>query len=149
MPLHGEAKKKYQREWIARKRANWLAEHGPCVKCGSWDTLEIDHVNPEEKSFKISWSRKKEILDKELQKCQVLCENCHLEKTKKDLHNLNFGVLLLEERTVQDSQILEVLQLTKSGFSEREACKLVGISRGTYSSIKIRGYRKELFNVPE
>jgi hypothetical protein len=27
------------------------------------------------------WSRRKEVRDKELSKCQVLCKSCHLKKT--------------------------------------------------------------------
>lgn len=79
--------KDYQRKWIARRRSKWIEENGPCVKCGSYNNLEVDHVNPEEKEYNISqiWSRKEEIRDKELAKCQVLCHDCHKEKSKKDL----------------------------------------------------------------
>ena len=54
-----------------------------CVKCGATETLEFDHINPEEKSFALTseWSKAKSIWWAELQKCQLLCEECHLQKT--------------------------------------------------------------------
>ena len=60
-----------------------------CVKCGSKQQLELDHINPEDKEWnpKRSMSSKKlsEKFWKEIDKCQLLCYDCHKEKTKKDL----------------------------------------------------------------
>ena len=56
---------------------------GTCVVCGSVDSLEIDHIDPELKSFSISklWSvSEKRYLD-ELSKCQLLCKEHHKIKT--------------------------------------------------------------------
>lgn len=52
-------------------------ENGPCVKCGSWKDLEINHI---ESIFKethriCSYSKVKQEL--ELAKCEVLCSDCH------------------------------------------------------------------------
>lgn len=76
-------KKQYQRDWLQDRRKSWISENGPCQVCGSWDSLEIDHIDPTQKEYKIStiWSRSKEVRDKELAKCQVLCKSCHLKKT--------------------------------------------------------------------
>jgi hypothetical protein len=62
---------------------------GKCVQCGSTKALEFDHINPKTKSFNISagYNKPKEILEKELSKCQLLCNKCHIEKTKKDNKN--------------------------------------------------------------
>jgi len=57
-----------------------------CVKCGSKQQLELDHINPEEKE----WNPKRSMCSKnlterfwkEINKCQLLCYNCHKEKTK-------------------------------------------------------------------
>lgn len=56
---------------------------GKCVNCGSTESLEIDHINPDEKEFNISkiWSLSDKRFLKELQKCQLLCHSCHDEKT--------------------------------------------------------------------
>ncbi len=83
--MASEHRKKYQREWIAERRENWFKINGPCVKCGSWENLEIHHRNPEEKVCHrvFSWSKARR--DEELKKCDVLCEKCHLEVTKTQI----------------------------------------------------------------
>ena len=61
---------------------------GACIKCNSTDRLEIDHKDTENKSFNLAkafsgWSWKR--IMPELDKCQVLCYDCHKQKTRKDL----------------------------------------------------------------
>jgi hypothetical protein len=60
---------------------------GKCVECGCTETLEFDHIDPSTKSFNISagYHKPKEVLEEELEKCQLLCNKCHIEKSKKDL----------------------------------------------------------------
>jgi 5-methylcytosine-specific restriction endonuclease McrA len=58
---------------------------GKCVRCGynkSVEALEFHHINPDEKEFSISktgntysWEKIKE----EINKCLLLCSNCHRE----------------------------------------------------------------------
>jgi hypothetical protein len=71
----------------AKRRAECIAYlGGKCVQCGSTDELDIDHIDPSTKSFKISnrlnsrWS----ILEPELRKCQLLCRPCHIVKTEPE-----------------------------------------------------------------
>lgn len=73
-------KREFQRLWVAKRRAEYLQSHGPC-KCGSWDNLEIDHIDPSQKVSHRIWSYGATKRDKELSKCQVLCRKCHMEKT--------------------------------------------------------------------
>lgn len=75
-----EQQRKYQREWMAKRRSDFFADKS-CVKCGSSEDLELDHIDPSTKvSHRIwSWSQKKR--DEELAKCQILCDACHREKT--------------------------------------------------------------------
>jgi hypothetical protein len=72
-----------QRRWITRRRQAWLAANGPCAKCGSWENLEIDHIDPAQKTADVSliWSRAESYRLAELAKCQVLCKPCHREKS--------------------------------------------------------------------
>ena len=86
-----EEQKEYQRLWIAARRSAWIEENGPCRACGGDYNLEVDHIDPSTKLIKPSaiWSRREEIRNEELAKCQVLCEACHLEKTVKDLRLMN------------------------------------------------------------
>lgn len=75
-----DAQLEYQRQWMARRRAEYF-KGKTCVSCGSDKDLELDHIDPEQKvSHKIwSWSATRRIA--ELAKCQVLCQECHMEKT--------------------------------------------------------------------
>ena len=69
-----------------------LLQNRCCVDCGEKDivVLEFDHLNPALKSFEISqavrlghsWS---ETL-KEINKCEVVCANCHKKRTAKQFN---------------------------------------------------------------
>lgn len=137
--------KNYSREWI-KKRRNDFFKNKSCAKCGSNENLELDHIDPKNKVTHKVWSRNKNFREKELLKCQVLCKKCHKEKTKNDLHKMNIGKPNIKLRKITDDQIKEVLYLYKDGMSYRSACKLVGISYSTFSSIKSNKYRKEIFS---
>ena len=68
------------------KLRRFLLAH-PCVKCGESDpvVLEFDHIDPSRKLFSISqgymggqpWRN----VQAEIDKCQVLCANCHKRRT--------------------------------------------------------------------
>lgn len=74
---------------IRGKVIEYLSNH-PCVDCGEGDivVLEFDHLR--DKKFEISkmisnccnW----ESILLEIEKCQVLCANCHRRKTSKQLN---------------------------------------------------------------
>ena len=91
----------YKDEYIARNRirqerllnenrqnlSNYVSDKA-CVDCGESDpiVLEFDHLKPEEKKYGISkmmcdykWSQ---ILD-EINKCELVCANCHKRRTAK------------------------------------------------------------------
>jgi hypothetical protein len=77
----------YMRVYMAgryEKRRSQAIEDlgGKCAECGSGDDLEIDHINPREKSFNLAkavgFSKKR--WDEEVSKCQVLCHDCHKMK---------------------------------------------------------------------
>lgn len=76
-----EQKRKYEREYQAKRRNVWFAENGPCKHCGSWRDLELDHINPEDKVTHRIWTWSEERRDIELLKCQVLCKGCHKVKS--------------------------------------------------------------------
>lgn len=74
---------------LREKMANYLIGKS-CSLCGNTDprVLEFDHINPHEKSFAIafgissvySWNK----MLAEIEKCQILCANCHKIKTAKE-----------------------------------------------------------------
>lgn len=82
----------YMAKYMAERRRNRRKQliemlGGKCVRCGSTDNLEFDHIIPATKSFTISsakaldgpWER----LLEEAAKCQLLCSECHRRKTKE------------------------------------------------------------------
>lgn len=76
----------YQKKWKSNRRSAWITENGPCRHCGTWENLEVDHIDPTKKEYSVGqlWSRTKELREYELSKCQVLCKPCHIKKTIKD-----------------------------------------------------------------
>jgi 5-methylcytosine-specific restriction endonuclease McrA len=78
--------REYQRKWAARRRSAWITANGPCVKCGSWDDLEADHIDRASKSIEPralwSMSPRNPLRIAELPKLQVLCFECHKEKSR-------------------------------------------------------------------
>jgi 5-methylcytosine-specific restriction endonuclease McrA len=73
-----------------RNRAYVVAflKNHPCSHCGETDlrVLEFDHVAPATKKFNVgrmvsSQHHSIASIQKEIDKCQVLCANCHRKKT--------------------------------------------------------------------
>lgn len=92
MPIRDvEERRAYQRAWVRRRRAEYFADKC-CARCGRMDHLELDHKDPSEKVSHNIWSWSRERREAELAKCQVLCEDCHQEKTDEDLRQM-FGEL--------------------------------------------------------
>lgn len=61
---------------------------GKCVRCGSTEGLQFDHVDPSTKKFAISTkiTNTNKDLAKELEKCQLLCSPCHKLKNLEDMN---------------------------------------------------------------
>lgn len=76
-----ERQRKYQLQWMLNRRLGWIAEHGPCIDCGTWEHLEVDHVSARLKVSHRVWSWREEKRRKELAKCVVRCHSCHVLKT--------------------------------------------------------------------
>jgi hypothetical protein len=74
-----ERRREYQREWCAKRRAEWFADKA-CVDCGTSENLELDHVDPNVKVSHRIWSWSTERRDAELARCVVRCEPCHRDR---------------------------------------------------------------------
>ncbi len=68
------------------RRELYLKSGGKCSKCGYYQcerALTFHHRNHEEKSFGLSlnqlWSKDRDSIFKEWEKCELLCMNCHAE----------------------------------------------------------------------
>jgi 5-methylcytosine-specific restriction endonuclease McrA len=87
-PNKGTKKGDVPKEYYQNKRyliKKELVEYkgGECVKCGynkSLKALQFHHLNPKEKNFNIGGvTTLNEIVKKELDKCILVCANCHSE----------------------------------------------------------------------
>lgn len=70
-------------------KSSWLMKlGGKCAQCAygqSVEALQFDHKNRAEKQYEISklfQSSRTDLLESELKKCQILCANCHSEKSR-------------------------------------------------------------------
>ena len=70
--------REYCRNWMQKRRQEWIGQNGPCKRCGSWEDLEGHHKDPETKISHRVWSWTKKKREKELRKCEVLCFKCHV-----------------------------------------------------------------------
>lgn len=75
----------YQRaRWIAKIEAYKTQLGGKCVNCGSQENLEFDHIDSKTKLYTITTiALRPNLVEPELKKCQLLCHDCHLLKTKR------------------------------------------------------------------
>jgi hypothetical protein len=89
---YNEYMRKYYYERYYRRKAEATEKLGGyCKKCGSMDSLDFDHIDPNTKEFTITdmWNLSNERFWKEVGKCQLLCRPCHVEKTRQDFGSLN------------------------------------------------------------
>lgn len=92
-----EYMRNYVRERYHRLRKEWLDKlGGECVRCGSTEDLNFDHINAEEKTYsiaKILSTHSKQKVEKEMAKCQILCEFCHIIKSAEegDIYTVEHG----------------------------------------------------------
>lgn len=74
---------KYKIEYEKRKKLIQVLLGSKCVKCGSKENLEFDHKDPKLKILDLTarWGTKIEKLLTEINKCQLLCRECHIQKS--------------------------------------------------------------------
>ena len=80
---YNEYMKEYNLKRYYRVRSECVeALGGKCVRCGTTESLEFDHIDRHTKSFDVgkllNYSKAKR--DSELLKCQLLCTQCHILK---------------------------------------------------------------------
>ena len=87
--------RKYIRAHKARRRAQLIEMLGGCcVRCGSTEDLEFDHIDPATKRFNIgadltrSWAE----LVEEASRCQLLCREDHIAKGAEDRSEVPHGL---------------------------------------------------------
>ena len=78
------ASREYRKAYYEKRIAKYLEYlGGKCVRCGTTFDLEFDHIDRKTKSFTITakYDQKWELLQPELDKCQLLCRPCHIAKS--------------------------------------------------------------------
>lgn len=73
---------------------------GKCKNCGYCKcerALSFHHRNAEEKLFNLNlsnlWSKNRELIDKEAEKCDLLCMNCHAELEDSKSRNKETSII--------------------------------------------------------
>lgn len=75
-----EIRRAYHRNWVRKRKAEWFLGK-TCVRCGSVRNLELDHIERLTKVSTSVFSWSAAARDAELAKCQVLCRDCHRQKS--------------------------------------------------------------------
>ena len=113
------------------KRKLELVEYkgGECEICGykkNIAALQFHHINPTEKEFKLDIrklsSTKKEILYKEVDKCMLLCANCHAEIHYKDMELNNVVNCVNEIITKENKKYKNGLPIKEPRIAYCERC---------------------------
>ncbi len=117
----------------ARRRQEWIVAHGPCAECGSWDELEVDHVDAGTKVSSNVWSWSQIRRDAELAKCQVLCHDCHKTKTYRNLEHAHGERSNLARWS--ETEVRKVRRLFESGIRQCDIAEEMHMSRGTVWNI--------------
>jgi len=75
----------YQKEARRKKRIECVEYlGGKCVGCGTTENLQFDHIDRNTKSFQLAhkYGNSFAYLKPELDKCQLLCKECHELKSQ-------------------------------------------------------------------
>ena len=106
-----EYQKKYREENKEKMREERREHHnerrahcieylgGKCVVCGTTHNLQFDHIKREGKKYSIAskLSYKFDNLKEELDKCQLLCVDCHKVKTKSEWTDITHNTVPLSK----------------------------------------------------
>ncbi len=75
--------REFQRLRNKRARAEFFAG-SYCALCGGVEDLELDHINRSSKLGHNIWSWSIERRLAEIEKCQILCQKCHIKKSIRE-----------------------------------------------------------------
>lgn len=90
----------YRDRWRARRIKAIETLGGKCITCGATDDLEFDHIDPKTKKKRLAklltyaW----ETVEKELEKCQLLCIPCHRKKSKQEAGTPDHGTVWMAKK---------------------------------------------------
>ena len=121
-----EEQRRYQREWIARRRSEWLSDKA-CLDCGATSDLEIDHLDPSSKVSHRIWSWETRRREAELAKCVVRCRGCHLRKSHDN------GDLVIPKIKVAFEVVEKIRRrYAAGGVTQQQLANEFGVNRRHY-----------------
>lgn len=85
---------------------------GKCIKCQNDfppHVLDFHHISMKEKDQKVSdlYTKNRVLIDKEIEKCVLICANCHRDETQSMLHEVNTSGNRILREEVKDVGIVE------------------------------------------
>jgi len=121
-----EKQREFQRLWLKQRRSEFLSDKR-CAVCGSKEKLQVDHIDRTKKTSHRIWSWTKEKKEAELAKCQILCFECHISKTRKDMGHAEHNAKRYREKKCLCEQCeLAYRAYNKKRYQTRKA-KLNGL----------------------
>ena len=121
----------YQIQWKKKRRDAWFEENGPCIECGSWENLELDHVDHTTKVSHNIWSWADERRLEELAKCVARCRPCHIEKSKGEAPK---GEDKYNSKLTED----DVRYIRESNRTAKQLAEELNVHWGTIKRVKYR-----------
>jgi 5-methylcytosine-specific restriction endonuclease McrA len=125
-----------------QKRRSFLIEKlgGKCSYCGTTDNLQFDHIDHTKKEFSISELISKSLKRSlnELEKCQLLCKDCHDKKTKNDgssFKNKAFGEKVKVSK-LKEKDVIEIKKRLLNGERATHLGREFGVDEKAIRSIK-------------
>src|ERR1035437_4652710 len=120
-----EQRRKYAREWVAKRRVDFFADKR-CVQCGSTDRMELDHIDRTQKVSHSIWSWSAKRRNAEIAKCQVLCHDCHVDKTwTQDFQRAEHGTPASYRRGCRCDKCRESATLDRQRYSRNKNAIMV------------------------
>ena len=117
---HGDNQKKFNDRRANNKLEAVVYKGGKCLNCGynkNLSGLSFHHRDPEEKDFSINNLNSSKLLErhfKELDKCDLLCHNCHQEEH----HRINSLIENPSKQTLKARKVRGELIQLKGGKCE-------------------------------
>ena len=142
MANSNEYMRKYNRNKYRKRRAEVVEIlGGKCESCGTTENLEVDHIDPNEKTLniaKVLHGTKWELIKEELTKCQLLCNTCHRKKSKKDgstFKNVAKGEHVNHAK-LKAEDVLNIREKYETGnYSQRQLAIMYNVNRSAIHQI--------------
>lgn len=82
------------KQFLKHKEFLWGIKHNPCYDCGKEypaPVMDLDHINSHSK-YNVTYELGDKKLIKEIEKCQLVCSNCHRIRTWKRQNGYSLSI---------------------------------------------------------